>query len=104
MGIHQQVHGKSFLITKNYAHRIRKASKSNYGQLLRPDLLFVPPSRIILGRFLEVLLHEVGTDISNILPLFLYLLISPSYLHPARRGARLSLNYILVIPKGIYGE
>ena len=85
----QQVHGKSLLITENTTHKIRKTSKPDNGQLLRYDLLFVPHSRIILGRVIKGLLHEVGTDISKMLPTFLYLIISPNYLYPASWGERL---------------
>ena len=89
VGILQQIQRNIFLIRTNAGHGIRKARTSNHGQILRYEFLFVPHSRIILGRVIKSVLHEVGTDILKTLPPFLYLLISPKYLHPARRVARL---------------
>ena len=84
----QQVHRKSLLITVNAAHRIRKARKSNRGQLLRHELLFVPHSNIFLGIILKSFLNEARADVPKALPPFLYLLIIPDYLHPDRCGTR----------------
>ena len=89
VGILQQVHRRSFVITTNSVHRIRKARKYNHGLLLRHDLPFVPHSRIILGRIIYFFLNEVRADVTKALPPFLYLLIGPDYIHPSRYGARL---------------
>ena len=86
VGIIQQVHGTSFLITTNVAHRIIKARKSNHILLLRHDLPFAPHSRIILGRVLKKFPNDMRDDIPKALPPFLYLLISTNYLHPDRCG------------------
>ena len=82
MSILQQVHGIFFLITNNATHRIRKARKFSHGGLLGHHFLLVPHARIILGRLVKGLLHEVGTDISQTLPPFLYFLISPKTIYP----------------------
>ena len=73
----------------NVTHRIRKDRKSNHGGLLRHDLLFVPQYWIILSKIVKGFLNEVRDDTTNTLPPFLYIIISPDYLHPSRLQERL---------------